>query len=118
MRVEYLLSCKTRVLMQNDTVLGNIHVDTVSYAGEAMDQVRYYIRLGFFDSGSRTSRSAPKVQFGVATTRTGRKIRFRVRNVTLALYHNVTLTTNTNEGALEATVTYQASGTGEIAILR
>lgn len=62
--------------MQNDTVLGNIHVDTVSYAGEAMDRVTDCIGLGFFDGGSRTSGSAPGVQFDVATTRTGRKIRF------------------------------------------
>lgn len=114
----YLLSCMTRVLMHNDIGLGKIHVDTVSYAGEAMDQVRDYIRLGFFEGGSRTSGSAPGVQLDVATTKAGSEIGSRVRDVVLALCHNVTLTTNTYAGALEATVTYQASSTGEIAILR
>ncbi|KAG0137906.1 hypothetical protein HOY82DRAFT_477252, partial [Tuber indicum] len=57
-RVEYLLSCKTAALMQNNQGLREIHVDTVSYAGEAMDQVWDYIRLRFFDGSSRTSGSA------------------------------------------------------------
>ncbi|KAG0638987.1 hypothetical protein HOY80DRAFT_887001, partial [Tuber brumale] len=77
-RVEYLLSCKTAVLMQNNKGLREIHVDTVSYAGEAMDQVRDYIRLRFFDGSSRTSGSAPGVQLDVATTRTGREMGSRV----------------------------------------
>ncbi|KAG0137951.1 hypothetical protein HOY82DRAFT_477279, partial [Tuber indicum] len=77
-RVEYLLSCKTAVLMQNNKGLGEIHVDTASYADEAMDQVRNYIRLRFFDGSSRTSRSAPGIQLDVATTRTGREIGSRV----------------------------------------
>ncbi|CUS15194.1 unnamed protein product [Tuber aestivum] len=88
--------------------------------------VKLWIKLGtildsdFFDGGSRTSGSAqaPGVQLDVATTRARREIGSRVRDVVLALGHNVTLTTNTYEGALEATVTYQASNTGEIAILR
>ena len=32
-RVEYPLSCKTGVPMQNDTGPGKINVDTISYAG-------------------------------------------------------------------------------------
>jgi len=91
-RVEYLLSCKTGIPMQNDIGLENIHIDTVSYAGEAVDQVRDYIRLGFFDGGNRTSGSAPGIQLDVATARTGREIGPRVRDVvlSLALCHNVT----------------------------
>ncbi|KAG0643931.1 hypothetical protein HOY80DRAFT_879373, partial [Tuber brumale] len=60
-RVEYLLSSKTGVWMQNDIGLEKIHVDTISYASEAMDQVRDHIRPGFVDGGSGTSGSAPWV---------------------------------------------------------
>ena len=58
------------------------------------------------------------IQLDVATARTGREIGPRVRDVVLSLCHNTTLITNTSEGALEATVTYQASSMGEIAVSR
>jgi len=83
-----------------------------------VDQVRDYIRLGFSDGGNRTSWSAPGIQLDVATARTGREIGPRVRDVVLSLCHNTTLITNTSEGALGATVTYQASSMGEIAVSR
>jgi len=70
--------------MQNDTGLEKIHVDTVSYAGVAMDQVRDHIRLGFSDGGSRISGRSLRVQLDVATTRTGREMLF-MRYVTMLL---------------------------------
>ncbi|KAL7275997.1 putative aminophospholipid-translocase [Rhizina undulata] len=128
-RVEYLLSDKTGTLTQNDMELKKIHVGTVSYAGEAMDEVSEYIKQGF--SGSMvpadpaiptilvtSSSGAPAPAAGA--TRTRREIGSRVRDVVLALAlcHNVTPTTATEEGATEATTTYQASSPDEIAIVR
>jgi len=123
-RVEYLLSDKTGTLTQNDMELKKIHVGTVSYAGEAMDEVTDYIRLGFPAGGgtgaSGGTQATPGIQLNAATTRTRREIGSRVRDVVLALAlcHNVTPTTATDEGASEATVTYQASSPDEIAIVR
>lgn len=123
-RVEYLLSDKTGTLTQNDMELKKIHVGTVSYAGEAMDEVTDYIRLGFSTGGGKDAsggaQAPPAIRLNAATTRTRREIGSRVRDVVLALAlcHNVTPTTATDEGASEATITYQASSPDEIAIVR
>ncbi|PWW77289.1 phospholipid-translocating P-type ATPase [Tuber magnatum] len=123
-RVEYLLSDKTGTLTQNDMELKKIHVGTVSYAGEAMDEVADYIRLGFSAGGGNATsggvQASPAIHSNAATTRTRREIGSRVRDVVLALAlcHNVTPTTATEEGASEATTTYQASSPDEIAIVR
>lgn len=122
-RVEYLLSDKTGTLTQNDMELKKVHVGTVSYAGEAMDEVSEYVRAGF--SSGRGGVPAVLVTpatggGGVQGGRMRREIGGRVRDVVvaLALCHNVTPTSTTEEGAAEATTTYQASSPDEIAIVR
>ncbi|KAG0123467.1 phospholipid-translocating P-type ATPase [Tuber indicum] len=123
-RVEYLLSDKTGTLTQNDMELKKIHVGTVSYAGEAMDEVADYIRLGFSTGGGNDAlggaQALPAIHSNAAATRARREIGSRVKDVVLALAlcHNVTPTTATEEGASEATTTYQASSPDEIAIVR
>lgn len=121
-RVEYLLSDKTGTLTQNDMELKKVHVGTVSYAGEAMDEVSEYVRAGF-----SSGRGVPTILVtptagggGVQGGRMRREIGGRVRDVVvaLALCHNVTPTSTTEEGATEATTTYQASSPDEIAIVR
>lgn len=121
-RVEYLLSDKTGTLTQNDMELKKVHVGTVSYAGEAMDEVGDYVRAGFSSGrGLPTILVTPTVGGGgVQGGRMRREIGGRVRDVVvaLALCHNVTPTSTTEEGATEATTTYQASSPDEIAIVR
>lgn len=121
-RVEYLLSDKTGTLTQNDMELKKVHVGTVSYAGEAMDEVGEYVRAGFSSGqGVPTILVTPTVGGGgVQGGRMRREIGGRVRDVVvaLALCHNVTPTSTTEEGAAEATTTYQASSPDEIAIVR
>ena len=127
-RIEYLLSDKTGTLTQNEMDLKKIHVGTVSYASEAMDEVRSYVRQAF-SSGvpsdktqnsrlitpSSTHQSASG---GASTTRSRREISSRVRDLVmaLALCHNVTPSTVDVEG--QSTTTYQASSPDEIAIVR
>lgn len=126
-RIEYLLSDKTGTLTQNDMEMKKIHVGTVSYANDAMDEVKTYVRQGFHvqpttDPSSRTvlvtpSSNVPNV-INVGATRTRREIGSRVRDVVLALAlcHNVTPTTEMEDG-LEVT-SYQASSPDEIAIVK
>ena len=120
-RVEYLLSDKTGTLTQNDMELKKVHVGTVSYAGEAMDEVAEFVRQGFSQSPAETSLVTPSTSAAPHTsgTRTRREIGSRVRDVVLALAlcHNVTPTTATEEGQTEAVTTYQASSPDEIAIV-
>ncbi|KAK0626501.1 hypothetical protein B0T14DRAFT_492812 [Immersiella caudata] len=123
-RIEYLLSDKTGTLTQNEMEMKKIHVGTVSYANEAMDEVSEYVRQGFHPSSAAdpTTLTTPSSTFtsatNVGTTRTRREIGSRVRDVVLALAlcHNVTPTTEEEDG--EVVTSYQASSPDEIAIVR
>lgn len=127
-RIEYLLSDKTGTLTQNEMELKKIHVGTVSYANEAMDEVSSYIRQGFVtgpadDVLQSSSLVTPSSSYnasaaGTQTTRTRREIGSRVRDLVLALAlcHNVTPTSEEEDG--QSFTTYQASSPDEIAIVR
>lgn len=95
-RIEYLLTDKTGTLTQNDMEMKRIHVGTVSYAGDAMDEVTNYV------SGNA---SGP---------RSRREIGTRVKDVvsTLAICHSVT--PSYEDGVIE----YQAASPDEIAIVK
>jgi phospholipid-translocating ATPase len=127
-RIEYLLSDKTGTLTQNEMELKKIHVGTVSYANEAMDEVHSYIKQGFSapgasDSNQSSSLYTPSSTYAAPTagstaTRTRREIGSRVRDIVLALAlcHNVTPTTEEVNG--ENVTSYQASSPDEIAIVK
>ncbi|KAI1170133.1 phospholipid-translocating P-type ATPase [Nemania sp. FL0916] len=121
-RIEYLLSDKTGTLTQNEMEMKKIHVGTVSYANEAMDEVATYVRQGFGAKSSSQGLVTPSSTHGLATgavaTRTRREIGSRVRDVVLALAlcHNVTPTVEETDG--RPITSYQASSPDEIAIVR
>lgn len=126
-RIEYLLSDKTGTLTQNEMDLRKIHVGTVSYANEAMDEVKSYVRQGFSVAAPDPSQPAPLItpsstfqsgSVNASTTRTRREIGSRVRDLVLALAlcHNVTPSMEEVNG--EGVTTYQASSPDEIAIVR
>ncbi|KAF8542246.1 phospholipid-translocating P-type ATPase [Trichophaea hybrida] len=120
-RVEYLLSDKTGTLTQNDMELKKVHVGTVSYTGEAMEEVAEFVKQSFSQTATEATLVTPLTSniTHTSNTRTRREIGTRVRDVVLALAlcHNVTPTTATEEGKIEATTTYQASSPDEIAIV-
>ncbi|KAI5461499.1 P-type ATPase-like protein [Mariannaea sp. PMI_226] len=126
-RIEYLLSDKTGTLTQNEMEMKKIHVGTVSYANEAMDEVATYVRQGFHiqattDPATQNMLITPSSTYSstanVGTTRTRREIGTRVRDVVLALAlcHNVTPTVDTEDG--KEVTSYQASSPDEIAIVK
>ncbi|KAL1955831.1 hypothetical protein VTO42DRAFT_8070 [Malbranchea cinnamomea] len=126
-RIEYLLSDKTGTLTQNEMELKKIHVGTVSYANDAMDEVGAYVRQGFSVNSMAptepplfvTPSSVNSTQGNtIVTTRTRREIGSRVRDLILALSlcHNVTPTVDEEEG--RKITTYQASSPDEIAIVK
>jgi len=126
-RIEYLLSDKTGTLTQNEMEMKKIHVGTVSYANEAMDEVASYIKQGFSVQPS-TDISQPSVLITPSSTfvttstgvasRSRREIGSRVRDVVLALAlcHNVTPTIEEENG--HTITSYQASSPDEIAIVK
>lgn len=126
-RIEYLLSDKTGTLTQNEMEMKKIHVGTVSYANEAMDEVSTYVRQGFYippstDHASNNMLITPSSTYSstatMGTTRTRREIGTRVRDVVLALAlcHNVTPTVDIEDG--KEVTGYQASSPDEIAIVK
>ncbi|KAH6684707.1 P-type ATPase-like protein [Halenospora varia] len=126
-RIEYLLSDKTGTLTQNEMEMKKIHVGTVSYANEAMDEVASYIKQGFSvpaptDPSQPSILITPSSTFLATTTatatRTRREIGSRVRDVVLALAicHNVTPTIEEENG--QTITSYQASSPDEIAIVK
>lgn len=107
--------------------LKKIHVGTVSYANEAMEEVTSYVQQGFSNGTSDimypSSLITPSSTYnisstGASTTRTRREIGSRVRDLVLALAlcHNVTPTTEKVDG--HSFTMYQASSPDEIAIVR
>jgi len=106
--------------------LKKIHVGTVSYANEAMEEVTAYVKQGFSaasqDVTEAVSLVTPSYSYitssTASTTRTRREIGFRVRDLVmaLALCHNVTPTNEEDNG--HSFTTYQASSPDEIAIVR
>lgn len=99
--------------------LKKIHVGTVSYANEAMDEVASFIRQGFAGNALTTPSTVFGTQAGQgAAPRTRREIGSRVRDIilALALCHNVTPTVEEEDG--QRVTAYQASSPDEIAIVR
>lgn len=99
--------------------LKKIHVGTVSYANEAMDEVASYVQQGFSVSASRNNSEFTQPALGqTPATRTRRDISSRVRDLVLALAlcHNVTPTTDEEDG--QPVTAYQASSPDEIAIVK
>lgn len=107
--------------------LKKIHLGTVSYANEAMDEVASYIRQAFRgvlpDSNvpfalvtPSSAHHAPSTS--TSATRSRREIGSRVRDLALALAlcHNVTPTIEEVDG--KSKTTYQASSPDEIAIVK
>ncbi|ESZ91459.1 phospholipid-translocating P-type ATPase [Sclerotinia borealis F-4128] len=122
-RIEYLLSDKTGTLTQNEMEMKKIHVGTVSYANEAMDEVASYVKQGFSIPANVNHSSVLVTPSSVASTtvtatRTRREIGSRVRDVVLALAlcHNVTPTIEELDG--QDVTSYQASSPDEIAIVK
>ena len=110
-RIEYLLSDKTGTLTQNEMQLKKIHVGTVAYSGDAMEEVVAHVHQAFAQQTKLEGSDA------AVSTKTRREIGVRVRDlvVALSLCHNVTPTTDEVDG--ETVISYQASSPDEIAIV-
>jgi phospholipid-translocating ATPase len=122
-RIEYLLSDKTGTLTRNEMELRKVHVGTVSYGGDAMDQVNSYVKQSFTFAEDTEAGALFTPSIGIhslsGATRTRREIGLRVRDLVLALAlcHNVTPTQDEDEDG-QPKISYQASSPDEIAIVQ
>lgn len=100
-RIEYLLSDKTGTLTQNEMDVKRLHLGTMSYGWDSMDEVRSQLQVALGNKDTKR-------------TRTWRDMSARIYDVVLALAlcHNVTPVVNEDDS-----VTYQASSPDEVALL-
>ncbi|KAI0331410.1 protein transporter [Cubamyces sp. BRFM 1775] len=115
-RIEYLLSDKTGTLTQNEMEMKKLHMGTVSYGYDSMDEVAHQLAMAFGTSPEHGHGRQNSIQTGVQLATRGRRdMSSRVHDVvlSLALCHNVTPVYND-----DGTVTYQASSPDEVAIVK
>ncbi|CAK5281457.1 unnamed protein product [Mycena citricolor] len=112
-RIEYLLSDKTGTLTQNEMEMRKLHMGTMSYGFDSMDEVAHQLAVAF--GADKAHRKTNSLATGAQLATRGRRdMSSRVRDVvlSLALCHNVTPVTND-----DGSVTYQASSPDEVAIV-
>ncbi|KAK2560742.1 putative phospholipid-transporting ATPase IIB [Acropora cervicornis] len=133
-RIGYLLSDKTGTLTENEMVFKRLHLGTVSFGTDSMEEVVSHVKSSFAPSSGATSK-----KIGQTGSKVRRTVVTRVHEAVkaLALCHNVTPVTDDTEnqstriridsatseesdaGGLEGeeTVNYQASSPDEVALV-
>ncbi|KAF8810656.1 aminophospholipid-transporting P-type ATPase [Phlegmacium glaucopus] len=114
-RITYLLSDKTGTLTKNEMEMRKLHMGTMSYGSDSMDEVAHHLAVAFGLSGEHGHQKQGSILTGAQLATRGRRdMSSRVRDVvlSLALCHNVTPVTND-----DGSVTYQASSPDEVAIV-
>ncbi|KAI8447164.1 phospholipid-translocating ATPase [Phakopsora pachyrhizi] len=116
-RIEYLLSDKTGTLTQNEMELKKLHMGTMAYGIDSMDEVALQLATALGDGLPQPHSNLKNANLptGAALATRGRRdMSSRVKDVILglALCHNVTPVKND-----DGTVTYQASSPDEVAIV-
>lgn len=102
-RVEYLLTDKTGTLTQNDMELKKLHMGTMSYSTDTMDEIQSHLATSF---GHQQDTIMAKGR---------RNISVRIKDIVqaLALCHNVTPVIS-----IDGNIGYQASSPDEVAIVK
>ncbi|GAA6008383.1 hypothetical protein JCM11491_004456 [Sporobolomyces phaffii] len=112
-RIEYLLSDKTGTLTQNEMEMKKLHLGTMSYGVDSMDEVAHQLATAL---GEKPTSGTLTTGVAIASSRGRRDMSSRVKDIVLALglCHNVTPVIDEVDG----TITYQASSPDEVAIVR
>uniref|UniRef100_A0A452QZQ1 Phospholipid-transporting ATPase n=1 Tax=Ursus americanus TaxID=9643 RepID=A0A452QZQ1_URSAM len=120
-RLVYLLTDKTGTLTQNEMVFKRLHLGTVSYGADTMDEIQTHLRNPY---SQVTQSSAPKVRKSVS-------IRVHEAVKAIALCHNVTPVYEPRAGVTgeaeyaeadqdfsDGNRTYQAASPDEVALVQ
>ncbi|WFD36197.1 P-type phospholipid transporter [Malassezia cuniculi] len=111
-RIEYLLTDKTGTLTKNEMEVKRLHMGTMTYGSDGMDEIRAQLESTFAETDKTLS---PSLSSRPRTTRHWRDMGHRLHDliVALALCHNVTPIMDE-----DGTVSYQASSPDEVALVR
>jgi phospholipid-translocating ATPase len=122
-RISYMLSDKTGTLTQNEMVFKRLHLGTVSFGSDSMDEVTTHLLTAF-------RQTSPGKQQATSIMRRTMVTRIKDAIEALALCHNVTPVYEGNSGDISdrtieqllqdsrnLKVTYQASSPDEIALV-
>lgn len=116
-RIQYLLTDKTGTLTQNEMEMKKLHMGTMSYASDSMDEVVHQLNqaLDPMPTQSNGARRQSSLTGALPVSRARRDIAARLKDAVLALAtcHNVTPVIND-----DGSTTYQASSPDEVAIVR
>ncbi|KAL5021907.1 hypothetical protein ScPMuIL_001062 [Solemya velum] len=125
-RISYLMSDKTGTLTQNEMIFKRLHLGTVSYTPDTMDELSNQLKTSFTQSLTPSGPSTPSRGAGpvrrTVITRTYEAVR------AIALCHNVTPVYEDQENSdsssetevdqqTKQTVNYQASSPDEVALV-
>uniref|UniRef100_A0A8C3YEE7 Phospholipid-transporting ATPase n=1 Tax=Catagonus wagneri TaxID=51154 RepID=A0A8C3YEE7_9CETA len=124
-RISYLLTDKTGTLTQNEMVFKRLHLGTVAYGLDSMDEVQSHI----FSIYTQQSQDPPAQKGPALTTRVRRTMSSRVHEAVkaIALCHNVTPVYESNGVTDQAEAekqyedscrVYQASSPDEVALVQ
>ncbi|GAA5888836.1 hypothetical protein JCM5296_005010 [Sporobolomyces johnsonii] len=115
-RIEYLLSDKTGTLTQNEMELKKLHLGTMSYGVDSMDEVAHQLATALGEEKAVGGGTTLTTGVALASGRGRRDMSSRVKDIVLALglCHNVTPVVDEADGS----ITYQASSPDEVAIVR
>ncbi|KAL1916153.1 uncharacterized protein VTP21DRAFT_6157 [Calcarisporiella thermophila] len=121
-RIEYLLSDKTGTLTKNDMELKKLHMGTMSYGVDTMDEISQHLETAIEQQHGQGGKHKRERVGGTTTVAVGggagrgrRDISSRVKDIVqaLALCHNVTPVI-----AEDGSLGYQASSPDEVAIVK
>uniref|UniRef100_A0A8C2MCK7 Phospholipid-transporting ATPase n=1 Tax=Cricetulus griseus TaxID=10029 RepID=A0A8C2MCK7_CRIGR len=124
-RISYLLTDKTGTLTQNEMVFKRLHLGTVAYGLDSMDEVQSHI----FSIYTQQSQEPPTQKGPTVTTKVRRTMSSRVHEAVkaIALCHNVTPVYESNGVTDQAEAekqfedscrVYQASSPDEVALVQ
>ncbi|GAB5587710.1 Putative aminophospholipid-translocase [Umbelopsis nana] len=120
-RIEYLLTDKTGTLTKNDMELKKLHMGTMSYGIDTMDEIISHIETAYentrpnYKRAGTSSNIQPSGGIVGISVKGRRDISSRIKDIVqaLAVCHNVTPVISSDD-----TIAYQASSPDEVAIVK